>query len=399
MTEARDLFHDEDFLQKLDMNPYLLCFNNGVIDFKDKIFRRGYPEDYLSKCTNIDYVPLYPALHQPIIDQINDFMHKLFPVESLHKYMWEHLASTLIGNCPNQTFNMYIGVGQNGKSVLVNLMEKVLGDYKAVVPLSLITNGRTKIGGVAPEVAALKGIRYAVMQEPSKGDKINEGIMKELTGGDPITARGLYAKNAVTFRPQLKLVVCSNEFMEIKSQDHGTWRRIRVADFLSLFTENPVATDPDKPYQYLLDKNIAEKFETWKEIFASMLVNLAYQTNGLVVDSPIVMASSNSYRERQDFIAEFIRDKVLVCADHGAANKISKTELNTEFSLWYQSTYGRGGPSAKDVHAYMDKKFTKITKGGTGWTGCRIKYEAETDMYNMQVGSDDEVDDPSVGDL
>jgi P4 family phage/plasmid primase-like protien len=313
--------------------------------------------------------------------------------------MWEHLASTLIGNCPNQTFNMYIGVGQNGKSVLVNLMEKVLGDYKAVVPLSLITNGRTKIGGVAPEVAALKGIRYAVMQEPSKGDKINEGIMKELTGGDPITARGLYAKNAVTFRPQLKLVVCSNEFMEIKSQDHGTWRRIRVVDFLSLFTENPVATDPDKPYQYLLDKNICEKFEDWKEVFASMLVNMAYQTNGMVVDSQIVMSSSNSYRERQDFIAEFIRDKVLVCSDNCMANKISKTELNTEFSLWYQSTYGRGGPSAKDVHAYMDKKFTKITKGGTGWTGCRIKYEAETDMYNTQVGSDDDVDEPSVGDL
>jgi P4 family phage/plasmid primase-like protien len=395
MTEARELFFDDGFLQKIDMNPYLLCFNNGVVDFKEKTFRRGYPEDYLSKCTNIDYIPLNSQIHKSIIDQIVDFMHKLFPIESLHKYMWEHLASTLIGTCPNQTFNMYIGVGQNGKSVLVNLMEKVLGDYKAVVPLTLITNGRTKIGGVAPEVAALKGIRYAVMQEPSKGDKINEGIMKELTGGDPITARGLYAQNAITFRPQLKLVVCANEFMEIKSQDHGTWRRIRVVDFVSLFTEKPVKTDADKPYQYLLDKSIAEKFEDWKEVFASMLVDIAYATNGMVVDSPIVMSSSNSYRERQDYIAEFIRDKVLICTDNSMGNKISKTELNTEFTLWYQATYGRGGPSAKDVHAYMDKKFSKITKGGTGWMGCKIKYDNEIDVF----GEDDEIDSPDMGDL
>ena len=88
MKEARELFYDNDFLQKLDQNPELLCFKNGVIDFKEKVFRKGKPEDCISMSTHINYIPLNPSIHQPIIDQINDFMNKLFPVKELCEYMW-----------------------------------------------------------------------------------------------------------------------------------------------------------------------------------------------------------------------------------------------------------------------------------------------------------------------
>ena len=374
MTEAKELFYDGSFIQKLDTNPYLLCFNNGVIDFKENIFRRGYPEDYLSKTTNIDYNELNPQKNQPIIDEINTFMHQLFPPIELYNYMWAHLASTLIGTSANQTFNMYIGVGQNGKSVLVSLMEMVLGEYKGDVPLSLVTDRRTKIGGLAPELLALKGCRYAVMQEPSKGDRINEGIMKQITSGiDPIQARAPYMPQSITFIPQFKLVVCSNEFMEIKSQDHGTWRRIRVVDFLSMFVDNPAVDDPEKPYQYKLDKHIKEKFGKWKEVFMAMLVDIAYKTNGVVEDCAMVMASSNSYRERQDYIAEFIHDKIV--ADPNGS--LTKQELNAEFTIWYQGTYGRGGPSPKDVHAYMDKRYGNFDKY-KAWKGAKINYDTNS---------------------
>jgi P4 family phage/plasmid primase-like protien len=254
MKEAKELFYDYEFLNKLDTNQYLLCFKNGVVDFKAKIFRKGHPEDNISMCTNIDYIPLDSKKHQVIIDEINDFMDKLFPVKELCEYMWDHLASTLIGTSTNQTFNMYIGIGQNGKSVLVNLMEMVLGDYKGDVPLTLVTEKRGKVGGLTPEIVELKGIRYAVMQEPSKGDKINEGIMKALTSGkDRLQGRAPYMTQTISFVPQFKLVVTCNNLMEIKSNDHGTWRRIRTVPFLSLFTKNPVNNDKDKPYQYQLD--------------------------------------------------------------------------------------------------------------------------------------------------
>ena len=57
MREAKELFYDKDFINKIDNNPYLLCFNNYVIDFKNKTHRPGQPDDYISKCTNIDYIP------------------------------------------------------------------------------------------------------------------------------------------------------------------------------------------------------------------------------------------------------------------------------------------------------------------------------------------------------
>jgi len=381
MTEAKELFYDGTFLQKLDNNPYLLCFNNGVIDFKLKTFRKGQPEDNISMCTNIEYVPLNPRVHQKIIDEIHDFMNKLFPEPALCKYMWEHLASTLLGTSANQTFNMYIGIGQNGKSVLVNLMEKVLGNYKGDVPLTLVTEKRGKVGGLTPEIVQLKGVRYAVMQEPSKGDVINEGMMKQLTSGkDPLQGRALF-QSSISFLPQFKLVVTCNTLMGVKSNDHGTWRRIRAVPFKSLFTDNPVDGDPEKPYQFKLDKYIDEKFDEWKEVFASMLVDIAFKTNGVVDDCDIVLEKSNQYRQSQDYISEFISDRVV----RDKSCTIKKTQLNNEFNIWYMSNYGGRGPGPKDLHEHMDKEFGRARQ--QGWVGVKIREEI--------VDNDDDDDDGS----
>lgn len=384
MTEAKELFYDGEFLLKMDNDPYLLCFKNGVVDFREKTFRPGTPDDYLSKCTNISYHP-NAIQNVEIVEQIEDFMHKLFPIPELYHYMWDHLASTLLGTSTNQTFNMYIGIGQNGKSVLIHLMEKVLGDYKGDVPLTLLTQQRTKIGGLAPELVQLKGVRYAVMQEPSKGDKINEGIMKQITGGDPIQARAPYMPQVISYTPQFKLVVCSNEFMEIKSQDHGTWRRIRVVDFVSLFTDHPKDDDPQKPYQYKLDKNIKEKFEDWKETFACMLVERAFKTGGMVEDCQQVLKSSNSYRLNQDYMAEFIQERL---APH--PNKcVQKIHLYNEFKEWYQQNYSGKMPNMKDLSIQMDAKFGKMKSGV--WTGVRIL--PKISIMVADEDADEEADD------
>lgn len=389
MTEAKELFFDPIFLEKLDQNPYLLCFKNGVIDFKEKRFRRGLPEDYLSKCTNIDYTELDPVKNKKITEEISDFMNKLFPDKELRKYMWDHLASTLIGNNMNQTFNMYIGIGQNGKSVLVNLMEHVLGDYMSDVPLSLLTQQRPRIGGLAPELVKLKGVRYAVMQEPSKGDRINEGIMKQITGGDPIQARAPYMPQMVTFIPQFKLVVCLNVMMELCSQDHGTRRRIRVVEFESLFTENPVDNDPDKPYQYKLDKTIKEKFDTWKEIFAAMLVNIAYDNMGNVQDCAKVMSASTSYLNRQDYVGEFITE----CVEVHEHSCLTKQGLVSEFKDWYTNNFTGKLPNAREVVDAVEKKYGKMQSGV--WRGIRLKPRASIDGSGMGTAAH-HADDGSI---
>lgn len=372
IKEAKSLFYDRDFLEKQDQYPYLLCFNNGVFDFQENIFRNGRPEDYITKSTCIDYIDI-SKVEDSILNEVVEFMEQLFPVEELRNYMWQHLASTLIGTNENQTFNIYTGCGRNGKSMLVMLMSKILGEYKGTVPITLITQKRNSIGGTSSEVVQLKGLRYAVMQEPTKGDQINEGIMKEITGGDPIQGRALY-KEMVTFIPQFKLAVCTNTLFDIKSNDDGTWRRIRVCPFMSKFTENPVNDDEDSPYQFKVNKKLDEKFDDWASTFMAKLVNIARTLKGNVEDCKIVMARSEEYREGQDYLAEFNKEMIEKSAD----SVIKKDELYEEFCKWYREHYGRIVPKGKEIYDYMNKKYGKCKK--KMWTGVRIIYQYDNEQ-------------------
>lgn len=386
MTESRDMFYDSNFMNTLDTNPYLLCCTNGVWDFKERKFRDGKPEDNISKCTGIEYIPLKKE-HEENVSEINDFMDKLFPIQELKDYMWDHLSSTLVGTALNQTFNIYIGGGRNGKSVLVTLMSKTLGEYKGDLPLTaVVTSKRVSVGGLAPEIAALRGIRYAVMQEPKQGDVLNEGILKELTSGfDTIQARIPYQTEPIRFTPQFKLVVCSNVLPEIRAQDHGTWRRIRADPFLSLFTENPVEGDEYKPYQYKLDSTIDEKFDDWKTVFLAMMVERVLKTNGRVVDCEIVLKASNEYKHKQDIISQFIEEKIVKEPGCGI---LRKAQVKNEFIIWHESNLGTKGPPPKEVFAYLDRLFGPQVN--SGWKDVRILYDDATDE---NVNPDD-VEDP-----
>jgi P4 family phage/plasmid primase-like protien len=386
LKEARELFFDPEvnFMDLLDSNPYLLSFKNGILDIKNKVFRPGRAEDYVSKCTNINYVKLDRARDAKVVAELEDFVAKLFPDEQLRKYMWQHFASILVGVNLNQKLHMYIGNGENGKSVLTDLLSQCLGDYYAITPITLISQPRQKQGQASPDIVALKAIRLAVMQEPSTGDKINDGAMKELTSGvEPIKGRNLFS-TPITFVPQCKIVVCSNSFMKVDTRDHGTWRRLAVADFVSLFTDNPVNDDPDKPYQFKRDATLKEKFPEWREVFMSMLVDIVLESQGRVDPCKSIDESSLKYKEREDHIAEFIRDKVIV----DPAGRIMKTEATGEFNLWFTGLYGRGGaPNTKEVHDYFDKKFGKY-KLQTGWTGYRIRYERDDAVVSDYGDSD-----------
>jgi hypothetical protein len=115
-----------------------------------------------------------------------------------------------------------------------------------------------------------------------------------------------------------------------------------------------------------------------------MLVDILFDTQGRVDACKIIDDSSLKYKEGQDHIAEFIRDKIATIA----GGKIKKQELNSEFTIWYMNTYGKGAPNPKEVHAYMDKKFGKFEKNGA-WINARIKYDREEVAYGMMAGSSD----------
>jgi phage/plasmid-associated DNA primase len=204
-----------------------------------------------------------------------------------------------------------------------------------------------------------------------------------------MSARPPYGSQLISFVPQCNAVIMANHFLQIKSQDHGTWRRIRVVPFMSLFTDNPVQGDPNKPYQFKKTENFDSKFESWKLIFMAMLVKRACETNGIAKECAVVKASSNKYRENQDFLAEFIGEKIVKDAN----GRIKKSELCFEFNEWYKNTYGGRVNKTKELYSYMDKLFGECKKNT--WTGVKIYYESDDNGRedNITISTKDEEDE------
>jgi len=370
--EAAEIFFDEEFVKKMDENRYLMCFSNGVVDIKNKLFRDGYPQDYITKTTCIPYKPFDLEKDSEIANKILTFMEQLFPDKDLNRYMWDHLSSVLIGENINQTFNIYRGNGSNGKSLLTDLMTFTLGEYVGTVPVTLVTEKRVGIGATSSEVMQLKGVRYAIMQEPSKDARINEGMMKQLTGDSTMQARALYCESE-KFNIQFHLCVCTNTLFEIVSNDDGTWRRVRIVEFMSKFVnpEDPVTNDT--PYQFPKDPLLKEKLPKWAPVFASMLVKRAFENQGVVKNCDIVMSASNKYRQGQDHIAGFVSEMIL----QKQGGKINKQEMMQQFKQWFLDSQGsKKQPKGTELTEYINKKFPGCnTKDG--WKNIALIYQGE----------------------
>lgn len=375
IREAMELFYDDNFITMVDTNRYLMGFKNGVVDFETKEFRPGYPQDYITKSTGINYID-YNSLsnsEKAIASKIIELMKQLFPNENMNTYMWDHFASCLIGVVKNQTFNIYYGSGSNGKSIAVDLMSAGFGEYKEVVPVSLVTEKRVGIGQTSSEVMKLKNIRYAVMQELSKNTKLNEGPMKEITSGDVLTGRSLFAE-AESFKPQFNLVVCTNSMFEIDTVDEGTWRRLRKCVFESKFIDEGDTNEYNAKYIFPKDKTLSEQLSKMAPIFMSMLVNRAFKTEGVVVDCAEVMEATNQYRKTQDNISSFISECVVKTDD--VSNKIGKTGVREAYKLWHNNEYGgKRMPKMAELYEAMDKKFGSHKK--TGWSNAAFVEEEE----------------------
>jgi putative DNA primase/helicase len=211
--------------------------------------------------------------------------------------------------------------------------------------------------------------------------KLNEGIMKELTGGDPIQARGLYSESEI-FIPQFNLVVCTNNLFEIDSNDDGTWRRIKKCDFMSKFVDEGEDYNDETKYIFPKDKSLKDKLPSLAPIFVSMLVKRAFETDGNVVDCDTVINASNKYRKGQDHIAAFIAERIVKTGDK--ADKVGKSGLNKEFELWFRQEQGnRKMPKGQELYDFMDKKFGLHTS--KGWLGIAyVKPEEVDEVSQMQ---------------
>jgi P4 family phage/plasmid primase-like protien len=275
MKECSELFYINKFEENLDSNPNLIGFENGIYDLEEHIFRDGKPEDFVTFSTGVSYIP-YDE-HSPVIGAINTYMAQVLSNKKVRNYVLKLFASFIAGHVKEQKFYIWTGSGSNSKSKLVELFEKSMGDYCCKFPITLLTQKRVASNAANSELARAKGKRFACLQEPNEDERINIGLMKELSGGDKIMARALY-KEPFEFNPQFKMLLLCNHLPSVPSDDGGTWRRIRVVEFTSKFVE-----DPKKPNEYPIDYDFAVKMQGWTEHFVALLIHYykKYEKEGM----------------------------------------------------------------------------------------------------------------------
>jgi len=259
----------------------------------------------------------------------------------------------------------------NGKSVLIDLFEQSFGDYCCKFPVTLLTQKRAASNAASSELARAKGKRFAVLQEPSEDEKLNVGLMKELSGGDKIMARSLY-KDPFEFKPQFKMVLTCNHLPNVPSDDGGTWRRIRLVEFTSRFVEEP---DPEKSNEFPMDKELHSKFIDWREQFMALLIEYYKKYTQTGIKEPEeVLQCTREYQKNNDFYLEFKDDKI----ENNEMAFLSVNDAFTTFKYWQKENNSSIKVKKRDFMLAMDKMCGKRVSISRveGWKGFCIKSEA-----------------------
>jgi P4 family phage/plasmid primase-like protien len=292
----------------------------------------------------------------------------VFTNANVCKFFKDLLMLLIDGGIRQEKFYVLTGSGSNSKSAILNLVQKAVGDYYCILPISLLTQKRAASNAAQSELARTKGRRVAVMQEPGADEKINIGLMKELSGGDRIMARGLY-KEPTEFRPQFKMIMTCNELPEVPGDDGGTWRRIRVVEFTSKFCESP---NPSNPREFPIDINLYDKFERWADTFIAMMIEHHKRTDPSTITEPMeVRIATESYKANNDVIGQFLSERVERCDDPKATIQFMKAFA--DFKAWAYTAVAKGKkiPDRTQFKAYMEKTFGEYPKSGSGWRGLR----------------------------
>lgn len=369
MKECSLFFRDDQFENKLDENRDLIGFNNGVFDLSTGHFRDGYPEDYITFTTNIDYIE-FDENHE-YVSQIFEFLDQVFPDEQTRNYVLTVLGTMLEGRNPQEKFYIWSGVGGNGKSKLLELLELSLGRYAAKIDVTYFTRPAGSASSASPETARLKGVRCATTQETEENDKFNISKLKNSSGNDKIVTRHLFG-NLFEYTPQYKFIFCCNDKPTLPPDDGGVWRRISVVEFLSRFVDFP---DPSKSNEFKRDPRLAEKFTLWKEAFMYILITyyIEYKEkyNSTIIDPPAVKKATDAYQKDNDAYRDFIDSRII--KSEGCILVLDK--VYEEFKIWWKSSMDTKVPipNKNIVRKALENKTRLGTYIRGGWHGLALR--------------------------
>lgn len=385
-------FYNCNFYKIIDQNKDLIGFENGIYDLATMEFRKGNPSDYVSMSTGYEFK--HVDGNDPVYVEVVDLLKKILPHEHVRHFTLKSLASCLDGHIRDENFYIWsgkLGSGGNGKSTIMDLLLKSMGDYACVAPVTLITAKRESSNSANSALANIRNKRAVIMQEPEATEMIQAGVMKALTGGDRISTRELHSTQ-MEFKPHAKLFMACNKIPAISDLDGGVIRRLKITEFVSKFVETP-GEQRNGIYEFKIDKDLKAKLEDYKSVFMCILLDYyrLYREEGLAPPEP-VMTVTKKYENENNVVKQFIDENVVAGSK---SDYITKDELRRLFvgDSTLRVHFGKFNNFAKQLETAMCTEFKMDKKRTYKISGFRIKQEEpDTDDEDDVAGTADIAD-------
>ena len=297
----------------LDSDPMLLGVLNGVVDLRTGTLRTARREDLMTKQAPVSFdgearCPQFEQFASQVLDGDRDLLD----------YFQRVVGYSLTGKTSEQCLFFLYGTGANGKSTMLNVLKALLGDDYAKQSPSETLMAAKHGKSASNDLARLQGARLVLSNEVEEGSRLSESLIKQMTGGDPIPARYLYAE-FFEFVPQFKLAIAGNHQPVIRGEDHGIWRRLHLVPF--------TVTIPAEER----DPQLQEKLLTELPGILNWAIKgcLEWQTGGLN-PPPVILKAVEEYREDMDILGHWIEE----CCKEGSGLQAGATRAYQSYKAW-----------------------------------------------------------------
>ncbi len=273
----------------LDSDPWLLTVANGTLDLRTGQLRAHSRADLITRITDIEWDPT------AICPMFDVFLAAIQPDPAVRAYLQRGTGYALTGVVTEHTMLINYGLGSNGKTTLAKVQEDLLGEHATPASPKLLVAEKHEQHPTA--IADLQGRRLVISSEVEEGHRLDEALVKQLTGGDRLKARHM-RQDFFTFTPTHKIWVGCNHKPKIRGADHGIWRRIKLIPF--------TITIPDEDQ----DKHLDTKLHAELPGILRWAVEgcLDWQRRGGLDAPAAILEATEQYRLGEDTIATFLAD-------------------------------------------------------------------------------------------
>ncbi|MBN9007260.1 MAG: hypothetical protein J0H40_17820 [Rhizobiales bacterium] len=345
-------------IDKLDADKMKINVGNGTLvvrrrDDGDYVqFKPHDPADLITKLAPVEY---HPRATCPEYDK---FLARVQPSAEMRQFLHEWLGLSLTGDVSEQKLAFLYGKGSNGKSVLVDAVSYVAGDYGETVPIeTFLDQGKSRSAGQAtPDLAILPGVRMLRTSEPEKNSRLAEAMVKLVTGGEPIQARHLN-RDFFKFYPQFKLTISGNYRPTISGSDEGIWRRLRLVPF-------NVFIPKEERDIHLADKLRAEASGILNRLLDGLR---AWCDKGLSEPEDVASATAE-YRSASDPMGRFLS----LCLEASDGGRVQSSVLYEVFDAWCKSSGEKSWSNRGFSMAMEERGYKRIQSNVMWWTNVKL---------------------------